>query len=83
MIYRAITWFVFERSDLRVRLSQTDKMHYIFCSQSGEVSSCFPSAGAVLASDPAPAKAVFPAFASFSVNFGRDNKPKMDHMANP
>lgn len=58
-------------------------MLYMFCSESGEVFSCFPSAGAVLVSGPAPAKVVFPAFASFSVNFGMDNKTEVDHMANP
>lgn len=77
------TLFVFERSYLRVRVSQAEKGHYVFCSETGEVFSCFPSAGVTLASGPAPAKVVFPTFASFSVNFGTDNKTEMDHMANP
>ena len=54
----------------------------MFCSETGEVFSCFPSAGAALASGPAPAKVGFPSFASFSVNFGTGNKTEMDHMAN-
>lgn len=77
------TLFVFERSYLRVRVSQVEKTQCIFCSETGEVFSCFPPAGATLASGPAPAKVVFPAFASFCVNFGTDNKTEVDHMANP
>lgn len=58
-------------------------MRYIFCPETVEVFSYFPSAGATLASGLAPAKVVFPAFASSSVNFGTDYKTEVDHMANP
>ena len=77
------TFFVFERRYLRVRVRKAEKMHYVFCSETGEVFSCFPSAGAMLVSGPAPAKLVFPAFASFSINVGTDYKTEMNHMANP
>lgn len=58
-------------------------MHYIFCPETVEVFNYFPSAGATLVSGLAPAKVVFPAFTSFSVNFGTDCKTEVDHMANP
>lgn len=52
------TSFVFGRRYLRVRVSQAEKTHYVFSSGTGEVFSCCPSAGAMLASGPAPAKVV-------------------------
>lgn len=63
--------------------SQAEKKCGMFCSETGEAFSCFPSAWGVLVSGPAPAKVVFPTFASWSVNSGTDNKTEMGHMAYP